>query len=140
MDDELYPVMSPSLWKKFGYPDKPAQLNSLKLLHDRDPEASWGHWQRTYGPENLDLQRGPRFASSDLVLCAAAQGQGVALARHQLARNDIATGVLIRPFPGLSVPIKEAYWIVLQAHKKLRPATLKVAAWLKMRALSAAGI
>src|SRR5258708_37326435 len=84
--------------------------SGLRLLHDRDPHASWEAWRRAYGPPALDVRRGPRFTSSDLVLRAAAQGQGVALARHRLAQDDLATGALLRPVAGRSVDLGPAYW------------------------------
>ncbi|WP_368737077.1 LysR substrate-binding domain-containing protein, partial [Klebsiella pneumoniae] len=58
------------------------------------------------------MQHGPRFASSDMLLRAAQQGQGVALARHRLAGEDVAAGFLVRPFGDREVHIENAYWIV----------------------------
>ena len=57
-------------------------------------------------------QKGPRFVSSDLVLRAASQGLGVALARGRLARDDVANGSLVRPFGDCSLRVPDAYWIV----------------------------
>jgi LysR family glycine cleavage system transcriptional activator len=134
MDDALYPVMSPAFWKDSGRPGKPADLAGLRLLHDRDPQASWEAWRRAHGPESLDIRSGPRLASSDLVLRAAAQGQGVALARHRLAIDDVASGALLRPIGGLSVQLGPAYWIALPKHHRVRASTSAVVAWLKKQA------
>lgn len=131
MDDMLYPVMSPACWQASGRPQKPSALRRLRLLHDRDPQASWARWKQAHGPASLDARKGPRFASSDLVLRAAAQGQGVALARHQLAREDVDAGVLIRPFPELCVPIGTAYWLVMSARATPSPAAGTVMDWLR---------
>jgi LysR family glycine cleavage system transcriptional activator len=134
MEDSLYPVMSPSYWQRSGRPDTPARLARLRLLHDRDPQASWELWRGEHGPQSLDVRSGPRFASSDLVLRAAIQGQGVALARHQLAHDDIASGALVRPFGKLNVQLGSAYWIVLPERLRNRDATLAVIEWLKNQA------
>jgi len=79
--------------------------------------------------------RGPaedrRFASTDLVLRAAAQGQGVALARHRLAADDVASGTLIKPFGPSSVKLGPAYWIVLPRYSYPKQATRTVVGWLK---------
>jgi LysR family glycine cleavage system transcriptional activator len=104
------------------------------LLHDRDPQASWERWRGEHGPKALDVRSGPRFASSDLVLRAAIQGQGVALARHQLANDDVTSGALVRPFGKLHVQLGPAYWIVLPEHLRNRDATLAVIEWLKKQA------
>lgn len=133
-DDLLYPVMSTAYWRKAGRPSAPADLVGLRLLHDRDPQATWEVWRRAYGPARLDVRRGPRLTSTDLVLRAAAQGQGVALARHRLATEDLAAGFLYRPLDGLSVRLETAYWIVLPRHLSPRPATETVIAWLQREA------
>ncbi len=134
MDDELFPVMSPAFWEKSGRPEHPAGLRGLRLLHDRDPHTSWGTWRDSFGPELLDVQRGPRFASSDLVLRAAVQGQGVALARHCLAKSDLEAGLLVRPFKNESVPLQHAYWMILPRHRPVRAATITFIKWLKLAA------
>lgn len=134
MDDTLYPVMSPALFEDSGRPTRPADLQSMRLLHDRDPNASWEAWRQAYGPAALDVLAGPRFASSDLVLRAAMQGQGVALARHRLAFDDLASGALVRPIPDAGVALGPAYWIVLPLHGAVRPAALAVIHWLKQQA------
>ena len=133
MDDALYPVMSPALWQASGRPSKPLQLAGLRLLHDRDPQAAWELWRQLHGPAKLALQGGARYASSDLVLRAAALGQGVALARHWLAADDVAAGSLVRPCGELSVPLGPSYWIV-RPPAPPRPAVAAVIDWLRWQA------
>jgi LysR family glycine cleavage system transcriptional activator len=133
MDDTLYPVMSAGYWQDNGCPSRPSQLIGLRLLHDRDPHATWELWRRSHGPADLSLQRGARYASSDLVLRAAQLGQGVALARHRLVADELTTGALLRPFGTLEVPLGPAYWTL---HLNARPRT-EVAAvidWLRWQA------
>lgn len=134
MDDGLYPVMSRSFWEDHGRPDRLARLGELRLLHDRDPQASWDRWRAKFGPPDLDLARGPRFASSDLVLRAAAQGQGVALARGRLAADDVDSGLLIRPFGDREIALGTSYWIVrTRQSRRQRPAIAIVVDWLRSR-------
>lgn len=137
MDDVLYPVMSPTLWQTSGRPTRPTQLAGLRLLHDRDPQASWEAWRSVHGPARLALQRGARYTSSDLVLRAAMQGQGVALARHRLAADDVANGSLVRPFGRLDVPLGTSYWIV-RPPAKPRAAVAAVIDWLRWQAAGTA--
>ena len=135
LDEVLYPVMSPAYHRKAGSPRRPAALGRLRLLHDRDPSATWESWRRTFGPAALEVRRGPRFASSDLVLRAAALGHGVALARHRLAADDVAAGALLRPFESASLPLGPAYWLVLPARGAvLSAATRAFAAWVRAAA------
>lgn len=134
MDDTLYPVMSPALFEDAGRPSRPQDLRTMRLLHDRDPAAPWEAWRDAHGPADLDVLPGPRFASSDLVLRAAMQGQGVALARHRLASDDIASGALVRPIHGAGVVLERAYWIVLPLHGPVRPAVRTTIDWLREQA------
>jgi LysR family glycine cleavage system transcriptional activator len=105
----------------------------MRLLHDRDPQAAWELWRKSYGPAKLALQGGARYTSSDLVLRAAMQGLGVALARHRLAADDVANGSLLRPFGELNVALGPAYWIVRPLSKP-RLAVAAVIDWLHWQA------
>ncbi len=130
MTDALYPVMSPSLHARSGHPTRPAALTRLRLLHDRDPRAGWDAWRTVHGPRALDVRRGPRLTSSDLVLRAATLGQGVALARHRLAQADVVAGLLVRPFGELAVELGTVYWLGLPTHMQPSAATTAIARWL----------
>lgn len=83
------------------------------------------------GPPSLDIRKGPRFASTDLVLRAAAQSQGVALARDRLVRDELTAGSLVRPFGNAQVDLGISYWIVRPAHRRARTAVTAVITWLK---------
>ena len=133
MDDGLYPVVSPAYWAAQG---KPRSLTGLRLLHDRDPNASWQRWRQVYGPKSLDIRPGPRFASSDLVLRAAAQGLGVALARGRLAADDVAAGTLLRPLGKRQVVLADAYWIVRPETAAPRQVVATVIDWLSAQAMT----
>ena len=134
MDETLYPVMGRAYWEDAGRPTRVDALRRLRLLHDRDPQAGWERWRAAHGPGGLDVRKGPRYSSSDLVLRAAAQGQGVALARDRLVRDDLASGALVRPVPALAVTLPDAYWIVLPRGPRVRSATAAVVSWLRREA------
>lgn len=134
MDDALFPVMSPTYWERARRPARAEDLRGLRLIHDRDPNASWAAWRDAYGPKNLDVRAGVRYTSSDLALRGAALGQGVALARQRLAYNDLAAGALVRPFGDLKVELPKAYWIVIPSHSWSRPSIASLVRWLKEEA------
>ncbi len=131
MDEQLFPVMSTSFWLKVGRPTSLSALGKLPLLHDRDPQASWHDWMSTRGVKDVDSRGGSRFASSDLVLRAAVQGLGIALARGRLVEDDLATGLLIKPFEGEEVTLSNAYWVVVPKGVKRKLAVDKVIEWLE---------
>ncbi|MEM8596653.1 MAG: LysR substrate-binding domain-containing protein [Pseudomonadota bacterium] len=137
MDDALVPVANPGLLARAraarGGPTGDTRtetlLRDLPLLHDRDPNAGWALWIDHFGPRDIDQAAGPRFSSSDLVLRASKQGQGVALARLRLAADDIATGALER-LTTAALPLPRAYWVIENRERTERASLRLVRDWL----------
>ncbi|MEM9552360.1 MAG: LysR substrate-binding domain-containing protein [Pseudomonadota bacterium] len=130
MDERVFPVMAARLWETLGQPSGIDALRNMPLLHDRDPSASWATWQKRMGPGRLNVRRGPRLTSSDLILRAAEQGQGVALARARLAEDSLATGSLVRPFGDAELDLGINYWIIANRETGHRRAVKTVVDWL----------
>lgn len=131
MSDALYPVVGRRFFEEHKRQLARNDFTKLRLIHDRDPQAAWQSWQKQHPVTGVNLRAGPRFASSDLVLRAAAQNQGVALARHRLAQDDVESGALIRPFGDHQVALPDAYWIVRDPLAPERAAVSTVVDWLK---------
>ena len=131
MDESLFPVMSEQAWLKAGRPHRLGDLLKLPLIHDRDPNAGWALWRDSFGPAALDIQKGARFDSTDLVLQAAAQGLGVALARGRLAEAELASGQLVRFLGDRTVTLETAYWIVRRDDATMPSALREVVEWLR---------
>jgi len=134
MDDALYPVATRRYWNSIGERQPGRALAKAHLLHDRDPESAWERWFAVHPLQGIDLRAGARFTSSDLVLRAAAEGLGVALARDRLVARDISAGLLVRPFSGAKVNVSRAYWLVQPPDEEPRPAVQTVAQWMRMQA------
>src|SRR5688572_1574750 len=131
MGESLFPVMSEQAWLKAGRPHRLGDLLKLPLIHDRDPNAGWALWRDAFGPAALDIQKGARFDSTDLVLQAAAQGIGVALARGRLAETELASGQLVRFLGDRAVTLETAYWIVRRDDAAMPSALREVVEWLR---------
>jgi LysR family transcriptional regulator, glycine cleavage system transcriptional activator len=117
MDEEIYPVCSPTLLRRDGRPRKPADLARLRLVHDlsvdaRSGFATWDAWLEKAGAKEVGTKRGLRINSSAAVLQAAIDGQGIALARSIMARDDLAAGRLVRLFPAITFASALAYYVV----------------------------
>ncbi|WP_286262481.1 transcriptional regulator GcvA [Thalassotalea atypica] len=106
----LIPVCSPLLLSG----KKPLfSLNDLTqhtLLHDTS-RRDWKRWFKEVGVKGINVNHGPIFSHSSMVLQAAIHGQGVALAHSVLAKPDITSGRLVCPFNEVLVS-KNAYYIV----------------------------
>lgn len=137
MDDVLTPLAAPTLLMRAraarGGPTGDGRvmtlLHDLPLLHDRDPNAGWLQWIEQHGPADLDVARGPRFASSDLLLRAAKLGQGVALGRLRLAEDDFRAGALER-LSEAEVILPNAYWLIARVDRAERSSVQAVRRWL----------
>ncbi|MEP3279289.1 MAG: LysR substrate-binding domain-containing protein [Stappiaceae bacterium] len=130
MDDCLFPVASPNYLRTANGED----ALSWSLLHDRDPNASWSNWKAVHGPGELDVRKGARFTSSDLVLRAAEQGFGVALARGRLAEDALQAGTLVRLYAPGHVLLRDAYYIITNKPEPYRLCVRSFVEWLKKTA------
>lgn len=131
MDDRLFPVMSPEFFERNGRPSSPDDLARLRLLHDRDPHASWALIKRHFDVPMLDVRSGSRYTASDLVLGAAEHGLGVALARERLAESSLEQGALMRPFTDIVIKLPRAYWLVTNDKSGEYEQVSRVRDWLR---------
>ncbi len=79
--------------------------------------------------KGVDGARGPRFNQSSLVIEAAANGRGVALAKRTLAQADLDSGRLVAPF-NIATAVDFAYYIVHPKAKGRLPQVKAFVAWL----------
>ncbi|SAK58815.1 LysR family transcriptional regulator [Caballeronia hypogeia] len=116
MDEEIYPVCSPRLLAHGGWRE-PADLAGETLIHDLSVDSqsgfvSWQAWFAHAGVGRAAADRGMKINNSAAVLQAAIDGNGIALARSVMARDDIAAGRLVRLFPDLRMTSALAYYVV----------------------------
>lgn len=106
----LTPLCAPSL---FSGPRPLSRLSDLRhhiLLHDMSREA-WKNWLKAVGVKGVNVNQGPVFSHSMLVLQAAALGQGIALGNTILAKPELDAGRLIMPFEE-KVASRDAFYMV----------------------------
>lgn len=113
---EVFPVCSPALMRGEHPLLVPADLKHHTLLHDDSTytdvsNPNWAMWLEHAGVTGIDATRGPSFWPSHLVINAAADGLGVALAKKNWVVQDLADGLLVRPFD-ISLPVEFSYFIV----------------------------
>jgi LysR family transcriptional regulator, glycine cleavage system transcriptional activator len=126
--ETLVPVCSPALLEGEHPLRRPQDLAHHVLLHD-DDETDWRLWLELAGIKGVDVSHGLTFTDAAMVVQAAAEGQGVALARTALAAWDIAAGRLVRPFD-VSMPHDLAYYLVCPEASAERPRIAAVRVWL----------
>jgi LysR family transcriptional regulator, glycine cleavage system transcriptional activator len=126
--EELFPVCSPKLLSGPHALHKPADLKHHTLLH-LDHRQDWTKWLNAAGVDEADLSRGPVLNQASMIIDAAVDGQGVALARTGLAAWDLIKGRLVRPF-SMALPVSYAYWIVCPKATANLPKIVTFRKWL----------
>jgi LysR family transcriptional regulator, glycine cleavage system transcriptional activator len=125
----LFAVCSCGLASKLS---RPSDVLKLPLLH-LDDRAAWSEWLDAASVIGPDVLHGPILNRASMLIDAAADGQGVALARTTLAAWDLIHGRLVRPFP-IAVPLSKSYWIVCPKASANLPKLVAFRDWLVAQA------
>jgi len=124
LGDTFFPVCSPRLAK---LPARPADLARYTLL--RADDEWWKPWFEAVGLDWPEPTRGPIFNDSGLMLQAAAEGQGIALARSSLLGHDVRNGLLVRLFE-IEAPAPRKYYLVYPPRIAASPKLALFRTWL----------
>lgn len=135
MDEDIFPVCSPHLK---NMPDSLKTLVGLAnetLIHDLSMDESagfttWDTWLSMAAMKDVSTRRGMKINNSAAVLQAAIDGQGIALARSVMARDDLAAGRLIRLFPDIQFASPLAYYVVYRPECASLPRLKAFRDWL----------
>jgi LysR family glycine cleavage system transcriptional activator len=108
--EQLFAVCSPKLLTGRNRLTKPTDVLKFPLLHLDDSNA-WAKWLEAAGVGGAQHLHGPVLNRASMVIDAAIDGQGIALARTTLVASDLINGRLVRPFPE-ALRLTNTYWIV----------------------------
>jgi LysR family glycine cleavage system transcriptional activator len=123
--EQLFAVCSPKLCQRIR---APADVLKFPLLH-LDDRKDWSAWLEAAGVLDAELSHGPVLNRASMVIDAAIDGQGVALARTTLAASDLINGRLERPFAA-ALRLSKSYWIVCPKAASTLPKIMTFRNWL----------
>ena len=126
--EQLFPVCSPKLMSGPKRIAKPSDLLKFPLLHLDDSKA-WSAWFEAASVADAEMTRGLVLNRASMLIDAAVDGQGVALARTTLAAWDLINGRLVKPFD-LSLKLSKTYWIVCPKTTSKKPKIVTFRDWL----------
>ena len=126
--EQLFPVCSPKLMSGRNRIAKPSDLLKFPLLHLDDWNA-WSKWFDAAGVVDADIRHGTALNRASMLIEAAIDGQGVALARTTLAAWDLINGRLVKPF-NLSLKLSRTYWVVCPKATSMKPKIKTFRDWL----------
>ena len=132
--EQLFAVCSPKLLVGRNRITKPSDVLKFPLLHLDDSNA-WAKWFEAAELKGADHMHGPVLNRASMVIDAAIDGQGIALARTTLAATDLINGRLVRPFAE-ALRLSKAYWIVCPKATSALPKITTFRDWLLTEAAS----
>src|SRR6476661_2451531 len=107
--EQLFPVCAPKLVSGRNRIAKASDLLKFPLLR-LDDSTTWMRWFAAAGVTD-PVAHGPVMNRVSMLIDAAVDGQGVALARTALAAWDLINGRLVKPID-VSLRMSNTYWIV----------------------------
>ena len=127
--ETLIAVCSPALLNASVALKEPSDLRHHVLLQNSAHPEDWELWMTAASVTCVDLNRGPSFGYSELLLRAAAEGLGVAVARRHLVRAELNSGSLVAPFD-ITHDTGIRYWLVCQPQALNDPRVAAFREWL----------
>jgi LysR family glycine cleavage system transcriptional activator len=124
--ERLFPVCSPAFLKAHPL-ERMEDLAKVPLL--RHSRRTWALWFRGAGLDIAEPTSGLVLDDSNLLIAAAANGLGVALAPSTLADSEITAGRLVRPFP-VSVEAEYGYFLVWRADSRKGETIARFREWM----------
>ncbi len=134
MDENIYPVCSPRIMEGPHPLHSPSDLRHHILLHD-EGHGDWRKWLLVANARGVDPDKGPIYTDSAMAVQSAIEADGVALARSQLVKDDLARGLLVKPF-NISQPSDFSYYIVFPKARVPSIAMQAFIDWLQQQTLA----
>lgn len=125
-DEWLFPVASPD-YRGGRLPASPGALRECSLIGH--PESLWALWFDGLDFDSSGIEPELMLDDALLVLRAAREGLGIALARARIAKADLEAGRLVRLFEH-QVPAEYSYWCVWSPGTGKRLLIDEVVEWL----------
>jgi LysR family transcriptional regulator, glycine cleavage system transcriptional activator len=125
--EQLFPVCAPKFVSGRNRITKASDLLKFPLLRLDD----WKNWARWFDAAGVaaPVTQGPVLNRASMLIDAAVDGQGIALARTTLAAWDLINGRLVRPID-VSLRMANTYWIVCPSATSALPKIAMFRKWL----------
>lgn len=130
----LAPACAPSYLQRLGL-KAPADLARATLLHETPRRTDWRDWLDSFDVAGVDRSSGSDFPNLDIATRAAVMGEGVVMADMFLCRDELASGLLVMPFPEMICESHLGRVCVLGARERWdSPQVRAFRAWLEAEA------
>ena len=126
--ERLFAVCSPKFNSGRHRMRQPSDILKRPLLH-LDDRKDWVRWLEAAGVVDVELAHGTILNRASMIIDAAVDGHGVALARTTLAAWDLINGRLVRPF-SVALKVSKTYWVVCPKATSTLPKIVTFRDWL----------
>ena len=126
MREVFFPVCSPEFLERHPLPSLQALAGAPLIRHRNNV---WPMWFASVGIEYQERPGGAVFDDSAVVLDAAVNGMGVALARSSLSEHDLKTGRLVKPFPE-ELSAEYGYYLAWRPDSRKLPVIAEFRDWM----------
>ncbi len=130
----IIPICTRSTAAKIGAIAHPTDLTKGTLLHSAVRRTDWQRWFAGAGSTERIDDDGLEFSNSSLTYEAAINGLGVAMTQRQHAKDDLACGRLVSPWP-FALETGEFYRLV--SRKETPPRVARFRDWMLAAARTA---
>ncbi|OYR11710.1 lysR substrate binding domain protein [Brucella thiophenivorans] len=132
--ESLTPMCSPSLIETLGQPANIDKLAGCVLIHSNPRHSDWMLWLQAEGAYSLRGSRNQVFDTQDFAMTAAASGFGVTMGDITFAKDDLASGVLLQPFPKV-LDTGYGYFALFPDSKQHRDKIRDLSSWFDVHAI-----
>lgn len=129
LPEKLTPMCAPTMAGTLGDPATLDNLSSCVLLHSNPRQSDWTLWLQAEGAYDFRAARNQIFDTQDFAMTAAASGYGVTMGDLYLARQDLQSGELVRPFPRI-IDSGYGYYALYPAQAEARRKVADLVEWL----------
>lgn len=130
MDETLTPVCNAAYWKRHAKGVGPRELPAATLLHEDRMAVDWPQWLAWSGIRLREGARRADYSHGSMAIEAAIRGEGIALGRSVLVREDLAAGRLIAPFASLQLDAGRGYDLVYAPRNRTDVRIVALRSWL----------
>lgn len=128
--ETLVPVASPALLTGLELPLSPKEMIKMPLVHNRH-HPKWREWFLNAGLTSVPQKlAGNQYGDTGVVIAEAMEGHALALVRHLLAADDLATKRLVQ-VNDKSLPLDLSMYFLCRMGDQQRPVVALFLKWLK---------
>ncbi|MGD8429678.1 MAG: transcriptional regulator GcvA [Ectothiorhodospiraceae bacterium] len=131
--EEVFPVCSPEYLKSSGAIEHPEELFGNTLLYLDDAQLDWWDWPewfRQVGLQPVEPRHRININNYPMLVQAAINGQGIALAWRHLVDEYLERGALIRPVETVLKTSAHFYLLEPPNRVRLKPSVRQFRDWL----------